>query len=115
MISRFCAWFILSAAIIMSVVPPALRPVTGLSHLREHFFWFLACGIALASEWRKPKLGIYIAGLAFCAALELVQVWIPGRHARLADFAVNAFAIAAGIGIARMLQAIRSLTRPSQA
>jgi VanZ family protein len=99
----------------MSVVPPELRPVTGISHLLEHFFWFLACGIALATEWRKPKLGIYIAGLAFCAALELVQVWIPGRHARLSDFVVNACATATGIALTRMLQAIRSATRPSQA
>jgi VanZ family protein len=109
-VSRFCAWLILSAAVIMSVVPPAFRPVTGISHLLEHFLWFLACGVALAILWRKgPTLRLYVAGVAFCAALEAVQLWTPGRHARLSDFVVNACAVAAGIAIAR---AIRTLKHP---
>ncbi len=116
MVSRFCAWVVLSVAILMTVVPPAFRPVTGISHLLEHFLWFLACGVALAILLRKgPTLRLYVAGIAFCAALEAAQLWIPGRHARLGDFVVNACATAAGIALARAVQAIRSSTRPSQA
>jgi VanZ family protein len=110
---RACAWLIPSAAILMSVVPPALRPVTGLSHLFEHMFWFLACGIVFGAQWPKARFHIYIAGVAFCAVLELVQFWVPGRHARLSDFLVDACATVAGISLARILHSIRSAMRPA--
>jgi VanZ family protein len=74
----------------------------------EHFFCFLACGMVLSVQWPKPKLALYAAGITFCAALEVVQIWIPGRHARLSDFLLDACATALGITLVRILQSIRS-------
>jgi hypothetical protein len=112
-ILRACAWLIPGAAIIMSVVPPAFRPVTGLSHLFEHLFWFLACGVVFGVQWPKARRSIYIAGVAFCGALELMQVWVPGRHARVSDFLVDTCATIAGISLVHILQRIRSIRRPA--
>jgi VanZ family protein len=38
-----------------------------------------------------------IGAVIFCAAIEFAQVMIPGRHARLSDFFVDAFAVTVGI------------------
>jgi VanZ family protein len=92
----------------MTIVPPGFRPVMGISHAFEHFFCFLACGMVLSVQWPKPKLALYAAGITFCAALEVVQIWIPGRHARLSDFLLDACATALGITLVRILQSIRS-------
>jgi VanZ family protein len=45
--------------------------------------------------------------------LELLQHWIPGRHARLSDFVVDALAACAGFVLAASLDwAIRRVRRP---
>ena len=90
---------LLIAAIVgLSVVPPAARPVTAVPHYVEHFAIFLlagaAVGIGFAARWHWAAAGV----IAFTALIEIVQMWIPGRHARLSDFAVNA--AAAGLGLA---------------
>jgi hypothetical protein len=36
----------------------------------------------------------------FAAAVELVQVWVPGRHPRLSDFAAGVLGLGLGIGLA---------------
>jgi VanZ family protein len=110
---RVTAWLIPSAAIVMSVVPPELRPMTGMSHVLEHFIWFFVCGIIFATEWPKAKLSVYVAGVTFCGVVELVQLWVPGRHARLSDFLVDACATAAGISLTRIIRNVRSSLRPA--
>src|SRR4029077_205694 len=41
-----------------------------------------------------------IALVLFAAAVEVVQVWIPGRHPRLSDFAAGVLGLGLGIGLA---------------
>jgi VanZ family protein len=48
-----------------------------------------------------------IAGclLVFAGLVEMIQLWVPGRHARLSDFAVDAAALIFGVaaaGLARL-------------
>jgi VanZ family protein len=43
---------------------------------------------------------ICAAAIVFCAALELLQLGVPGRHARLSDFLIDAGAVCFGIAIA---------------
>jgi VanZ family protein len=40
------------------------------------------------------------AAIMFCAALELLQLAVPGRHARVSDFLIDAGAACCGIAIA---------------
>ena len=113
LVLRACAWLIASAALVMTIVPPGFRPVTGLPHLLEHLSWFFACGMVFGAAYPKAAiLNLYIGGLAFCAVLEIMQLWIPGRHARLNDFLADALAITLGLSLLRVLQTFRSRTRP---
>ena len=41
-----------------------------------------------------------IALVLFAAAVELMQVWVPGRHPRLSDFAAGVLGLGLGIGLA---------------
>jgi len=43
---------------------------------------------------------ICVAAIVFCAALELLQLAVPGRHARFSNFLIDAGAACFGIAIA---------------
>jgi VanZ family protein len=45
--------------------------------------------------------------------LELLQLWMPGRHARLEDFAVDAMAACAGFAIIATLDLVTAGSRRS--
>ena len=103
-LTRVSAWLLASASIVLTVVPPGSRPLTGLPHTIEHFFFFLLCGLAFAAGYPRRELPLATIAVAFAASLETLQVWIPGRHARLSDFLVDACAMLAGIAIASLLR-----------
>jgi VanZ family protein len=85
-----------TAIVVLSVVPPTLRPETGLPHGLEHFVIYWATGLAFALGY-KLKPGLLAPLLVFFSgAVEIAQLFVPGRHARLSDFIVDALAITAG-------------------
>jgi VanZ family protein len=84
----------------MTVVPASLRTVTGLPHNVEHALVFLATGIAFGLSYELRTSVICAAAVIFCAGVELVQLAVPSRHARLSDFFVDAAAACIGIAIA---------------
>jgi VanZ family protein len=55
---------------------------------------------------------ICVAAIVFCAALELLQLAVPGRHARFSDFLIDAGAACFGIAIAWF---VRRLSEGSRA
>jgi VanZ family protein len=97
---RLVAWTLAAVIVILSIVPPGLRPETNIPHGLEHAGIFLLTGLAfgLAYDHSKSLLAGYM--VAFSAAVELVQLFVPGRHARLSDFVVDAAAICFGLIIA---------------
>jgi VanZ family protein len=68
------------------------------------FLFFLLCGLAFAAGYPRRELALATIAVAFAASLEILQVWIPGRHARFSDFLVDACAMLAGIAIASLLR-----------
>jgi VanZ family protein len=44
-----------------------------------------------------------LALMAFSAAIEIIQLGIPGRHARISDFVVDALSVSIGVGLAFVL------------
>jgi VanZ family protein len=85
-----------TAIVVLSVVPPALRPETGLPHGLEHFVIYWATGVAFALGY-ELKLGLLATLLMFfLGAVEFAQLFVPGRHARLSDFIVDALATIVG-------------------
>jgi VanZ family protein len=82
--------------VVLSLVPPHLRPQTDVPHKLEHFLIFAATGTAFGLAY-SVRLALLVTLLvAFAGAVEVAQFFVPGRHARLSDFLVDAVAIGAG-------------------
>jgi len=96
-IARVVAWFALAAIIVLSLVPPGARPVTFVPHKIEHAGLFFVDGIAFGIAYGGYEWPLSVGAVVFCAVLELAQLMIPGRHARLSDFFVDAIAICIGV------------------
>ena len=103
----------LTATIVaLSVVPPGWRPVTGVPHALEHVVIFGLAGACLALSFARSWLVLGIVATMFTALVEVAQLWIPGRHARMSDFVVDT----AGAWLGLALCAIgRGLWRGSDA
>lgn len=98
--ARIMAWFLAAVITVLSLVPPWLRPGTPAPHDLEHFAIFLATGVAFGlGHFRRPIV-LTIALVVFAAMIELAQLFVPGRHARLSDFIVDTVALCAGVVLA---------------
>jgi hypothetical protein len=78
-ISRVVAWLLLSAIVVLSLVPPSLRPTI------EHAAIFLATGISFGMAYLGREWLLSIGAIIFCVVIEIAQLYVPGRHARLSD------------------------------
>jgi VanZ family protein len=98
-VCQFAAWVLLLAITALSLVPSSLRPITILPHALEHFAIFFATGTAFAVGYPKKELLQLVTLIAFAGSIEFAQMWAPGRHARLSDFAIDASAACIGVAI----------------
>lgn len=112
------------------VLIAVLLPNTGIAWMRSHWRWFnaplllveriggpvnlvhaglfLLLGAAAAFAFPRWRwLGAAMAMLAFGAVSELLQLFAPGRHVRLADVAVDLAAGMLGWMCARWMQHLR--------
>jgi VanZ family protein len=98
-ISKASAWTLLITIVILSLVPAQDRPGTALPHSLEHLTIFFAAGLAFGIGYPQRRLFQFVALLAFTAAIELAQLLVPGRHARLSDFLIDAGGVTVGLWI----------------
>ena len=96
-IARIAAWGLAVAIVVLSVVPPGLRPETGLPHALEHSSIFWATGLAFGLGYDRRHGLLAILLVLFSGAVEAAQLFVPGRHARLSDFIIDAASIAVGL------------------
>jgi VanZ family protein len=96
-ICRAVAWLTLAAIVVVSLVPADARPITFAPHKIEHAGIFLFDGLAFGIAYFGHERLSSIAGVLFCAGIELAQLMVPGRHARFSDFLVDAAAMCVGI------------------
>lgn len=92
----------------LSLVPPNLRPVTGVFHDLEHFGIFVITGAAFATGYKIRTGFFFLLAIAYCAVLEMLQNFSPGRHARVTDFVVDSFAACAGIAVVMLFRHMRN-------
>jgi len=85
--------------------PSGLTAPAGLADaidLFRHLLAFVAVGavhrIALRSKNPRRHISVLplIVGLLFCVAIEVGQLFLPGRHAELVDLGINAFGLMTG-------------------
>ena len=93
---RCIAWSLAVAIVVLSIVPPHLRPETVLPHSLEHFAIFFVTGVAFSVGYATKRLRSMALLLIFSGVVEILQLLAPGRHARLTDFVLDALAVCAG-------------------
>ena len=100
---RALAWTLVATIVILSLVPPSLRPVTGAPREFEHLAIFASCGLAFGLGYRAGHALRGAALVAFSGVIEVLQCLAPARHARVSDFMVDAMGSCAGILLAWIL------------
>jgi VanZ family protein len=106
--ARIVAWSLATAIAVVSLVPPDLRPETGAPHALEHFSIYAATGLAFGLGYARKFGLLTIILLIFAGSIEIAQLFVPGRHARLSDFIIDAAALCAGLIAASLVRQLRA-------
>lgn len=97
------AWIAIAAITLLSIVPPSFRPTTSVPRKLEHLLIFGIAGLALSLAYRATPIYQILGMTIFAGALEVAQYWIPGRHARMSDFVINAIGAIIGVIVGRLV------------
>ncbi len=111
-IFQLSAWILALAILVLSIVPPEYRPVTDAPHDLEHLIIFLLTGVAFGVGYPYRHDLLAFALIAYAGAIEIAQIWVPGRHSRLSDFIVDGMSAFIGVGITWLYKKIRSRGSP---
>jgi VanZ family protein len=87
---RFAAWVFIAVLVLLTIAPPSVRPDAGVPHDLEHFASFFAAGALWYMGYPRRLLLCLAFAVLFAGGLELLQMLVPGRHARILDFVVDA-------------------------
>ena len=98
---KAAAWVALLGLVVLTVVPADGRPVSGVQHDWEHFIAFGPAGFFLGLGYARRFRWLYPGAIAFTLALELSQIPLLTRHARVDDFIVDAVAACLGLAVAQ--------------
>jgi len=109
---RIIAWLLTAAVVFATLGPARLRPHSDLGQDGEHALAFVLVGLAFGLAYRRHRLLTAGIAVVLIGVLELLQLWMPGRHARLEDFIVDALAACAGIAVAAALDRLVRRSRP---
>lgn len=93
------------AVIELSLVPPFFRPTTVIPHDLEHLIAFFLMGLAFGLGYVSRVFLTTFLLNGFIGLIEIAQLFVPGRHARMSDFLIDAFAVSIGIASAYLASA----------
>ena len=96
-IVKLFAWSLAAAVTFSTLGPARLRPHAELGQNGDHAFAFILVGIAFGLAYRRNRPLTAVITVVLIGLLEILQLWVPGRHARLEDFVVDALAAGAGL------------------
>ncbi len=99
---RLFAWLLAAAVTFATLGPPRYRPHSDLGQDGEHALAFVLIGLAFGLAYPRHRMTVVLA-VGLIGALELLQSLVPGRHARLEDFLVDAIAACVGFVIAALI------------
>ena len=109
---RLVAWGLAAAVTFATLGPARLRPHADLGQNGEHALAFVLVGVAFGLAYRRNRLLTALVAVTMTGAIEVMQFWAPGRHARLSDFVVDAMAACAGLAIAATMDWFINRQRP---
>jgi VanZ family protein len=99
-ILRLFAWLLAAAITFATLGPPRYRPHAPVTHDGEHALAFILLGLAFSLAYPRHRVPAAGISVVLIGVLELLQLFVPGRHARLEDFIVDALTALVGFGIA---------------
>ena len=100
----FCLFCVLTI-IVLSLVPGVDRPHTGLPGEAEHFIAYYLTGTVVAlGFWSRASRIMIALGLTLLAgSMEILQMWVPGRHPAIVDAAASSMGGLLGIALGGLL------------
>jgi VanZ family protein len=108
---RTFAWLLAAAVTFVTLGPPQYRPHSDFGQDVEHAFAFVLIGLAFGFAYPRQRLLTVGVAVLMIAALEVLQLLAPGRHARIEDFAVDALAACAGFALVAVLTILAARAR----
>jgi len=94
--ARIAAWSLAIAIVVMTLGPVGLRPQLGHPSL-ERFAAYLAVGGAFSVGYPRHRAWVALAVVCGAMGLEMGQLLVPGRDARVGDALVKAFGAVSGV------------------
>jgi VanZ family protein len=95
-ILRLFAWLVAATITFATLGPPRFRPHSDFGQNGEHALAFAVVGLLFGLAYTRNRLLTSVIAVFMIGVLEILQIWAPGRHARLEDFAVDALAACVG-------------------
>ena len=106
-ILKIIAWGLAAAVAFATLGPPGSRPhASSLGQAGEHALAFVLLGLAFGLAYPRNRLSTAAMVVALTGLVEVLQFLAPGRHARLADFIVDALAACVGLAAVAALSLI---------
>jgi VanZ family protein len=93
---RFFGWALLLLITVVSLLPHFRGSTHGLGRYLEHATIFGAAGFAFGVGYSN-RAAVVAALISFVGVIELAQLFVSDRHARLSDFGVNVAAMLIGL------------------
>ena len=100
---RILAWLLAAAVTFATLGPAQFRPHSNLGQDGEHALAFILVGLAFGLAYPQHRLRTGAISVVMIGVIELLQLWAPGRHARLEDFVVDALTACVGMAVAAAL------------
>ena len=110
-ILRLFAWVLAAAVTFATLGPARFRPHSDFGQNGEHALAFVLLGLAFGFAYTQSRLLTAATAVVGIGLIEILQLWAPGRHARLEDFIVDALAACAGLAAAAALGWVMQRTR----
>jgi hypothetical protein len=108
-LARIAAITAIIAIVILSVVPGTLRPSIGASGNVEHALAYGGAAFLSALSWKHARRTVGpVAFSCLAGVAEIVQLFVPGRHAGFDNWAASTCGAVLGIALAAALVARRA-------
>jgi VanZ family protein len=106
-VARIAGWTGIAAITVLSLVPGSERPHTGLPGQAEHFAAYACTGFALSLAYLglRERLIFWFVLATASGVFEILQIWIPGRDAKIQDALASTFGLTTALVLGAMAAA----------